>query len=356
MTVKNESEEIHFHQKFKSPPLQNRDDSFKWKKYVEENKYRYDKYQGSFRKKSKNPLDSNGKVTRCWICDSVNHWSRQCPDRESYSFFEETLPNNSETNFSETFNSLTLHMSDHRIHPQDLVSESFNSAVVDTGASKTVCGEKWFRGYINTLNKNERKEVKYFRSNNVFSFGNEQTMKSLQEVEIPVRIGKVKAVVRTDVVDMNIPLLLSLASMKKGGVTNFNIMDGTLTILHQKVKLKTSKSGHFLLPLQGEAPKLKSSSIKKQSFNHANSVSKNVILWSQDTSKRLTLENQQPHGVKKKYNPNCKRNLDKIGSKNYLGRCKNFEKMHRFSYNAKLDSLISNKNRKVVRNEVEISC
>ena len=58
-------------------------------------------------------------------------------------------------------------------------------------------------------------------------------------------------------------------------------------------------------------------------------------------------------GSRKIYNPNCRRNQDKTASKNYLGRCINFEKMQRFSYNVRLDSLISNKNRKVVRNEVE---
>ena len=340
VTVKNESEEIHFHQKFKSPPLQNRDDSFKWKKYVEENKYRYDKYQGSFRKKSKNPLDSNGKVTRCWICDSVNHWSKQCPDRESWSVFEETSPKGVEMNVGETFHALTLHMSDHKTYGLDLVSESCTSAVVDTGPSKTVCGDTWFRNYFNTLNEQEKMQVKYFKGNNVFSFGNKQVIKSSKVVDIPVKIGKVNAVVKADIINMNIPLLLSLDSLKKGGVTNFDLMDETITILDQKIKLKYSKSGHLLLPLT-EQPKSKGMSNRKQIFTPQQSdklVNRNV----ESSSKKVkALRNPQAivNGKDGMFEKSCKikGRHDETGI-NFLTRCRNYDKTDRFSYKYNFDS------------------
>ena len=34
------------------------------------------------KQRGRNPLDIYGKVTRCDICDSINHWRIACPDRE----------------------------------------------------------------------------------------------------------------------------------------------------------------------------------------------------------------------------------------------------------------------------------
>ena len=33
-------------------------------------------------KYARNPVDKNGRITRCSICDSVNHWHQLCPDRQ----------------------------------------------------------------------------------------------------------------------------------------------------------------------------------------------------------------------------------------------------------------------------------
>ena len=31
--------------------------------------------------KGKNPLDSKGNITRCSLCESINHWAPDCPDK-----------------------------------------------------------------------------------------------------------------------------------------------------------------------------------------------------------------------------------------------------------------------------------
>ena len=36
--------------------------------------------RGSFYDKRNNPLDMNGQISRCNICDSKFHWSKECPD------------------------------------------------------------------------------------------------------------------------------------------------------------------------------------------------------------------------------------------------------------------------------------
>ena len=46
--------------------------------------YRFQRYpqrKVTFEKKGKNPVDSDGKISRCTWCDSVNHWADKCPDK-----------------------------------------------------------------------------------------------------------------------------------------------------------------------------------------------------------------------------------------------------------------------------------
>ena len=33
----------------------------------------------------RNPLEAQGRLTRCGICDSVNHWRNKCPDRDMFT-------------------------------------------------------------------------------------------------------------------------------------------------------------------------------------------------------------------------------------------------------------------------------
>ena len=36
--------------------------------------------QPNFGKVGKNPVDSRGYITRCGICESINHWAANCPN------------------------------------------------------------------------------------------------------------------------------------------------------------------------------------------------------------------------------------------------------------------------------------
>ena len=54
--------------------------------------------------------------------------------------------------------------------------------------------------------------------------------------------------IRTDVVESNIPLLLSKESMKKANMI-INLIDDTAMIFGKKVYLQTTKLGHYILPI-----------------------------------------------------------------------------------------------------------
>ena len=203
-----------------------------------------------------NPLDRDGKITRCRVCDSVNHYEWKCPDRRynRESGTNSRIFTSSDLNSSlsgDIYHAVTLHADDFDdpTRLKGLLSESLASAVLDCGASKTVCGKVWYNTYIDTLTEDEKVRVKSYKSENVFKFGDGNVIKSLECVEIPVTIGKVNVYIRTDVVNTDIPLLLSLNSMKKAGVNCLNLVDDTVVILGQKLKLTVTRSGHYLLPL-----------------------------------------------------------------------------------------------------------
>ena len=74
-------------------------------------------------------------------------------------------------------------------------------------------------------------------------------MTSHKRVSFPCHIGEMYAIIHTDVVEYDLPLLLSKASMKRAKMiinceTDQVMVDGKRSI----IDLKTSSSGHYLLP------------------------------------------------------------------------------------------------------------
>ena len=86
----------------------------------------------------KNPCDRNDLQLRCHICKSIYHMAQNCPEKYNALYTQENV----------------LYQSDFD-HPEQLktpVSESWNSAVLDGGATNTVADEVWYNCYITSLN------------------------------------------------------------------------------------------------------------------------------------------------------------------------------------------------------------
>ena len=126
--------------------------------------------------------------------------------------------------------------------------EAMNKAVLDCGAAGTVCGDIWMKCYIDSLDEDEKNKIVYKSSNNKFKFGDGEKVCSQQLVRIPALIGQRKIFIETDVVNKNIPLLLSKKSMKKAD-TELNFRDDTVMMFNQKLNLQVTKSGHYTIPL-----------------------------------------------------------------------------------------------------------
>ena len=76
--------------------------------------------------KGKNPLDSKGNITRCSLCESMNHWALDCPDKTD-------SPNNARLSYEDM---LLQEDFDHPSELKGLPSESWNAAVLNSSGSK----------------------------------------------------------------------------------------------------------------------------------------------------------------------------------------------------------------------------
>ena len=208
----------------------------------------------STRRKGKNPLDQYGNTTTCIECNSINHWLNKCPDRVQKGNPRQTLLQECDEYEYEYEDDpayrVTLFQSDydepHRL--KSLVAESMNCGVLDSGASKTVCGTIWFQTYLDSLEENDKSKISYKSSSNKFKFGDGKKVNSLKQAKIPATIGNVETIIQTDIVESDIPLLLSKSSMKRAE-TELNFKDDTVNILGQNLPLRVTSSGHYTLPL-----------------------------------------------------------------------------------------------------------
>ena len=118
--------------------------------------------------------------------------------------------------------------------------------ILDLGCSKTVCGKAWLDTYLETLDSKQLLEIKYEKSSSVFRFGDGKRMTSLKRAIIPCVLAGRNISIRTDVVDCNIPLLLSKASMKTAGMI-INTNNDTVKVYGCEIKLGTTSIGHYKL-------------------------------------------------------------------------------------------------------------
>ena len=176
----------------------------------------------------------NGQTTRCNICQSINHWASQCPDKNSDELscmvHEIILQNSSDTGL------------------QTLLSETWSSAVLDAGATSTVCGRKWFDVYLESLNADDRAKVTYEDCNKPFRFGDGKQFIASKAATIQANIGPHKVGLKTHTADTDIPLLLSKSAMKKGE-TELKFSTDTIIFLGDEIPLNITPSGLYHLPL-----------------------------------------------------------------------------------------------------------
>ena len=89
--------------------------------------------------------------------------------------------------------------------------------MIDSGCtSTTVSGIIWLESFIDSFSDSEKVLVKTLPCTKKYKFGDGNEIHALKKVVLPVFFGKKKVSLSIDIVPVNIPLLLSKESLKKG--------------------------------------------------------------------------------------------------------------------------------------------
>ena len=105
-------------------------------------------------KKKLNPLDLSGNITVCFNCGCRFHWSYDCPYVHS-SRNKDGVEIEEDLSVSHVF----LMSQQKRKNGRDIfLGETLGSAVLDSGASSTICGTKWYKCFLETLTDAQKKK------------------------------------------------------------------------------------------------------------------------------------------------------------------------------------------------------
>ena len=95
---------------------------------------------------------------------------------------------------------------------------AMNRIILDTGCIRTVTGKAWMNNLIASMDPDTWKLIKIDRSSHGFKFGVGDTQRSLGKYIIPIKLGSSNFMLTTDVIETDIPCLLSKAAMVKSNM------------------------------------------------------------------------------------------------------------------------------------------
>jgi len=189
-------------------------------------------------KKNMNPLGPDGNPKVCSSCGSYRHLLSACPD---------SWENMAKVKIVEDEHAV-LFTGYNKEEVRRLGVDARNCAILDSACSSTVCGDNWINNYIQSLNEGDRSRVKCTAGQKVFKFGGGTCMKSKGEYSLPAVVAGKEVIIHTDVVESDIPLLLSRTAMKKAAI-KLDLENDTANIMGQEVALNLTSSGHYCIPI-----------------------------------------------------------------------------------------------------------
>ena len=98
------------------------------------------------------------------------------------------------------------------------------------------------------MSNEDQNKIQEFESNVDFKFGDGKVYRSMKKAIIPASIGNLDVKIETNVIACDIPLLLSLESMKATH-TQINFAEDKVTMLGKTLNLQFTSSGHYSVPI-----------------------------------------------------------------------------------------------------------
>ena len=185
-----------------------------------------------------NPVGTDGRTLTCKCCGSFRHLIANCPD---------TLANQGNVNVTEDEHAV-LFTGYNKDEIARLGVDARNCAVLDSACSSTVCGKIWLDGYLKSLDKEDKTKVYHNDGVKVFKFGGGTKLRSEGEYSIPAVITGKHVTIKTDVVNSDIPPLLSRKTMENACV-KMDLEHDRAEIFGQDVALNLTTSGHYCIPI-----------------------------------------------------------------------------------------------------------
>ena len=226
-----------------------------------------------------NPTGHDGRPLLCRACGSYRHLVAECPDSWENQSPENVLQTEQGEDIvcrtgeqqgeSETFLSFSDNIA-------NLRQETKNAVVLDSGCFSTVCGKLWIEQYLSSLSSYDQTKIIRMEGQKVFPFGGGEQLKSIGCYIISIVLAGRKLWLKTDVVESDVPLLLSRISMKRAKL-QLNTEHDVAHFLGRTVKLRCTSSGHYCIPITDE----KNNGMWSQKSTRDNVTAKAGLKWSE---------------------------------------------------------------------------
>lgn len=143
----------------------------------------------------------------------------------------------------------SVHLTTDKVELSKFTSETINCAAMDTCCTANVAGKKWTDIFIKSMTKGMRERLEGpFTSETTFRFGNQGEMSSIGFYRLPVKIGGENYKIEVDIIDSDIPLLLSKNEMRRLGI-GIDMKRDRVTINDKPLVVNTTSAGHYIIDL-----------------------------------------------------------------------------------------------------------
>ena len=170
--------------------------------------------------KKKNPLGSKGKRWTCHYCESEYHFIRNCDKRKKEA---KIVEDGSEGEAEDGFSWIAV-LEEVEKNPEkpDIANVSLaliceqteGKGLLDCAGTSPVAGEDWIKEFIKGSSEEDKKNIVEEKSTKTFKFGGGEVRSSIKCVTLPVEVAGVKGMITTDVVKVDLPLLLGMPVLK----------------------------------------------------------------------------------------------------------------------------------------------
>ena len=152
-------------------------------------------------------------------------------------------------------------------------SQSLGKGILDSAATKTCVGKMWLEDHKQGLDKETLKGLVTRKENRSFRFGNSVRYPSEYEVDLPFKIGSIETVLRTSVINANIPLLIWLPDMEKlKFVIDTDKLLLTVKRSGETFELEKTPKGH--ISIEFETPNVEEFAYSLEDEDHRGKLSK----------------------------------------------------------------------------------